>query len=162
MITFFSPGDTYYEQQDMRVKLIKAKDSDTKSNGDDLPFRELWAAVFFRAMEDLFLSGQSDEDLRTRSSAWRWLKSNRDSLGSFIYLCNLFGLDPTAGRRVVRKFSVHADPAWTQPEAKGEQKRLAPPVQHQTLAEDADLAPEAQPAVRLLRETRHDRRRYGG
>ena len=56
--------------------------------------RDLWVAVINLALDDLT---STKTPLKTRARAW-FLSSNRDP-GSFIWVCDYLGLEPTAVRR---------------------------------------------------------------
>ena len=56
----------------------------------------LWAAVFHRAMIDMAI------EFRAKRTMPFWLISNRRYPGSFVWLCELFSLDPDYVRSVWR------------------------------------------------------------
>ena len=56
--------------------------------------RHLWISVLERAILDL-----EYVDLRERALAW--IKSRRESIGSFAWICSYIGLDPNKAREAV-------------------------------------------------------------
>ena len=61
--------------------------------------RDLWLAVINQALDDLTAT---ERPLKRSARAW-FLSSNRNA-GSFIWVCDLVGLEPTAVRR--RQFDL--------------------------------------------------------
>lgn len=58
--------------------------------------KKLWEHVLLRALRDLRSSAP-----RIRSEAREWIESERDTVGSFLWVCATIGIDPTDFRRRV-------------------------------------------------------------
>ena len=58
--------------------------------------RDLWIAVFYQALKDLTLSETTYE-----RDARAWFLSCNQNAGSFIWVCQYLGIDPSAVRRVL-------------------------------------------------------------
>ena len=77
--------------------------TDTKQLSDN--FFELWGQVLKRALLEYKL-GPSARDLQdyvfcTRENAEQWLKSDAETPGSFLWVCELLELTPSAVRREI-------------------------------------------------------------
>jgi hypothetical protein len=80
-----------------------SQELDAGRRGDeiDLAMKGLWAAVFTQAIEDLENPGRIEkrEANKVYCRARRWfLKKDDYRIGTFLWCCNLFGLDPLATR----------------------------------------------------------------
>jgi len=80
---------------------------------------ELWGAVLLQAIEDLQLRGPVFEVVmngiklksrkegitmrRNRNNAAAWFRSSSDDVGSFLWICDLFGLDADIVRAEIKK-----------------------------------------------------------
>ncbi len=80
---------------------------------------ELWGAVLLQAVEDFHRRGPSFEIVingirlrgrkdsteirRNRNNAAAWFRSSRENVGSFLWICYLFGLDADLVRAEVKK-----------------------------------------------------------
>jgi hypothetical protein len=60
------------------------------------PERDLWIAVFEKALEDLTRE-------KYERDAWAWFRSSDKGIGSFIWVCRYLGIQPTAVRRTLRQ-----------------------------------------------------------
>ncbi|MGA2939742.1 MAG: hypothetical protein ABSF52_21950 [Syntrophobacteraceae bacterium] len=79
---------------------------------------ELWGAVLLQAIEDFHLKGRSSEIVmsgikvrwrtnstemrRNKRSAATWFGSSCEDVGSFLWICDLFGLDADLVRAKVK------------------------------------------------------------
>ena len=70
------------------------------------PEAELWAAVLFRAVDDLrghcCHCPTARERLRLQRDVSEWFSSHRKSEGSFEWVCQIFGFDSQTIRRKLR------------------------------------------------------------
>ena len=53
---------------------------------------EIWGAVLIRAVKDLHLTGDKYRESK-RGNAKTWITSPAEDLGSFLWICDLLGLD---------------------------------------------------------------------
>lgn len=79
---------------------------------DDMPCRRLWAAVFRVGLQDAAAGQRALNRLRVskptatindvsnhdQRQALRWIHSDEDEVGSFVWLCELFAYQPQAAR----------------------------------------------------------------
>ena len=73
--------------------------------------RMLWAAVLLRAMEDAaghVILASGAEVPHIMASARRWLRGESRRPGSFVWVCEMFDLDPEKVRTLCAAYS----PAW--------------------------------------------------
>lgn len=61
---------------------------------------QLWAAVFNQGLSDIAAAFKRRENPYT-SEPLRWLNSGNTSVGSFLWLCGIFGLEPELVRAKV-------------------------------------------------------------
>jgi hypothetical protein len=89
----------------------------TTPDGNDGAF-ELWGAVLLQAIEDFHLKGRNSEIVmngikvrwrtnsaemrRNKRSAAAWFGSSCEDVGSFLWICDLFGLDADLVRAKVK------------------------------------------------------------
>jgi hypothetical protein len=57
--------------------------------------KALWLAVLDQALNDLTYTGYASrsEEIHAHDSAYLWLRSDSRSLGSFLFVCDVLGLD---------------------------------------------------------------------
>lgn len=57
--------------------------------------KALWLAVLDQALNDLTYTGYAtrSEEVHAHDSAYSWLRSDRRDLGSFLFVCEVLGLD---------------------------------------------------------------------
>ena len=57
--------------------------------------KALWLAVLDQALNDLTFTGYASrsEELRAQRSAYAWLRSDSQEPGSFLFICDILGLD---------------------------------------------------------------------
>ena len=77
--------------------------TDTNHLSDN--FFELWGQVLKRALFEYKL-GPSAQELQdyifcTKENAERWLKSNAETPGSFMWVCEVLAINPSAVRREI-------------------------------------------------------------
>jgi len=77
----------------MGVAVAQTFESAEEPSSVDLPERNLWVEVLKEALLDL----TKGDDARHRAE--RWFQSSDEHIGSFLWLCNTIGLNPTAIRR---------------------------------------------------------------
>ena len=51
--------------------------------------KRLWAAVLEKAIKDAL-----GDNIYLRESAWTWLRSENQGIGSFLWICTILGLKP--------------------------------------------------------------------
>ena len=77
------------------------------------PYRKLWAAVLLQAIKDL-TAGTINSDIvnnhrrRIAGSTQYWLKADSDGVGSFIYICNVMGMDADKTRSKIMELDQRA------------------------------------------------------
>lgn len=59
--------------------------------------KSLWGAVLEQAIEDA-LNGKGYDE---RKEAMRWLRCKNDGVGTFLWICHLFDLNPECVREIV-------------------------------------------------------------
>lgn len=73
---------------------------------DVSPYRALWAAVMHRGMQDAadeFRRAMKNGDTPDlRIGALGWMHSDRKHVGSWVWLCSIFDLDPEIARDKAR------------------------------------------------------------
>ena len=74
----------------------------------DTPERKLWAAVLIQAVDDLKIKLRLKEGEQTKNNkqylknqAKAYFKTNRTHIGSFIWICNLFNINPDLARKAI-------------------------------------------------------------
>lgn len=70
--------------------------------------RSLWAMVMMRAIKDLrgsdFQVKQTHHNIISSSAMW-WVKHNGYYIGSFMYVCEVLGIDPKSTREKLIKIT---------------------------------------------------------
>jgi len=70
------------------------------------PYLALWAKVFIQAIDDLTADSTAPYARAIRHRARRWFEGKEDGIGSFIWVCEQFDIDPAWARTKV--FSLKA------------------------------------------------------
>jgi len=62
----------------------------------EIPCKELWAAVLTQALKDTkeCLKVHRKNDQPSQEEVKEWFKSESNEIGSFLWICELFELDP--------------------------------------------------------------------
>lgn len=63
--------------------------------------RRLWMAVLNLGAQDVIADSKKQRFCKEESPALRWLQSDEERPGSFVWLCCLFDIDPSSARAAV-------------------------------------------------------------
>jgi hypothetical protein len=63
--------------------------------------KSLWAAVLEQAIEDIL----DNKGYYMRKVAMTWLRCKNDGVGSFLWICHLFDLNPESSRKRIESIS---------------------------------------------------------
>lgn len=70
-------------------------------NEYNTPEHQLWAAVLFQAIHDVHIKESEKHPRYWRDDARAWVQAKQISIGSFIWLCELFDMDIKQVRSLV-------------------------------------------------------------
>lgn len=76
--------------------------ADTRRSTERTPEKQLWLAILQSAIEDLGKGpGVNDRQFQRWAQTRLWIKDDDDSLASFVFCCQVVGIDPESLRKAV-------------------------------------------------------------